>query len=132
MLLGRRSHEDVRSFLCGYCDVALAPYNHEWKQSTVPGFFGSRKLREYLAAGLPVLAPDIPAMDPVVLASSAGALYRPGSAEDLAETLEAWMADPDLVKRMGARGREAARAFSWDALVEDSELMRCIARWDAV
>lgn len=64
---------------------------------------------EALAAGRPVVAPAVGG--PAEIAdTSCALLYRPGDAAAAADALEALLSDPALATRMGAAGRERARA----------------------
>lgn len=64
------------------------------------------KLFEYLMAGLAVVAPDLPALAPVV--DGVGLTYPPGDAAALAATLERLAADRELVRTLAATARERA------------------------
>lgn len=58
-LLGRRPYEQVPAYLAGL-DAGLIPYRHGgWADGSFPA-----KLFEYLAAGLPVVATNLPALRP--------------------------------------------------------------------
>lgn len=108
-LLGHRPYEELPNYLRGF-DVALLPFvKNELTISANP-----LKLREYLAAGLPVVATPIPEVErlapPVRLASTA---------EEYAQQIERILAQG----RAGPspqRSREVCNE-SWDKKVEEME-----------
>lgn len=63
---------------------------------------------EAMAAGLPVVASDLPALAAIVEPGLTGLLVTPGDAAALAAGLEQVLADPSGARRMGALGRERA------------------------
>ena len=67
---------------------------------------------EAMAAGLPVVASDLPVVREV--AGDAVAFVRAGDPEALAAALVEMVADADLRARHAERGRVRAAAFTWD------------------
>jgi glycosyltransferase involved in cell wall biosynthesis len=73
---------------------------------------------EAMAAGLPVVATTLPAVDEVVANATTGAI-TPASPEALAASLAVWCADPSRRARGGAAARErAVRVFGIDRMVD--------------
>ncbi|MGQ9888300.1 MAG: glycosyltransferase [Aggregatilineales bacterium] len=74
------------------------------------------KLFEYMAAGRPVVASDLPAWADVVQDGETALLVPPGDVNALAAAIARLRADPDLRRRLGdaARARALAR-YTWDA-----------------
>jgi glycosyltransferase involved in cell wall biosynthesis len=112
-LLGHRSYNRLPEFLRGF-DLALLPFvNNELTVNANP-----LKLREYLAAGLPVIASPIPEV-----ARYAGLVV-------LAKTAEEYELAIDAVLKKGESGPSAGRSTmmaseSWDAkVIAIEELMR--------
>jgi glycosyltransferase involved in cell wall biosynthesis len=70
-----------------------------------------RKLFEYLAAGIPVVAADVPTIREVVEGSQCGLLVDPESAESIAEGIRSLLDDPLLRHIMGENGRSAAELY---------------------
>jgi glycosyltransferase involved in cell wall biosynthesis len=103
--MGRKRYED----LPGYCkafDVALMPFKvNELTLNANP-----LKVREYLAAGLPVVSTDIPEVRKVGLCKVAT------STEDFVRKV-----DECLAEGAGPSRERAERIFheSWDAKVEE-------------
>ncbi|HEX8298479.1 MAG TPA: glycosyltransferase family 4 protein [Rubricoccaceae bacterium] len=72
------------------------------------------KLFEYMAAGLPVVATDVPLWRSVVEGAGCGLLVNPLDPTAIAGACTRLLTDDVLAARMGAAGREAALArFSW-------------------
>jgi phosphatidyl-myo-inositol alpha-mannosyltransferase len=99
--------EEERARLVAEADVLCAPSLGRESFGVV--------LLEAMAAGLPVVATDIPGYAAVV-PPEAGRLVPPGDAGALADTLRELLDDPALRARMGAAGRRAARAYDWRAV----------------
>lgn len=74
-------------------------------------------LVEAMAAGLPVVATDIPGYREVVSDGVEGLLVPPHDPGALAAALRRVLTDPALAASLGAAGRRRARTFSWDAIV---------------
>jgi glycosyltransferase involved in cell wall biosynthesis len=75
---------------------------------------------EALACGTPVIAFDIPCLREVLRPETA-ALVPAFQVEAYAEALAGLLADPERCRRMGQRGREAARGFDWARIAERQE-----------
>lgn len=70
---------------------------------------------EAMAMGIPVVVADLPALREIV-GDERGARFRSGSAEDLAGRLEALLADPESLRRMGEAGRAwVTQERTWDS-----------------
>jgi phosphatidylinositol alpha-mannosyltransferase len=74
-------------------------------------------LVEAMAAGVPVVASDIPGYREVVRDDVDGLLVPPGDPEALAGALRRVLGEPALAERLAAAGLERARTFSWDVIV---------------
>jgi glycosyltransferase involved in cell wall biosynthesis len=108
-LLGHRPYNRLPEFLRGF-DVALLPFvNNELTVNANP-----LKLREYLAAGLPVVASPIPEV------------VRYASLVALANTAEEYEKEIDSILKKGESGPSKTRSAkmaseSWDAKVIEIE-----------
>lgn len=74
----------------------------------------ANKLFDYMGAGLPVLASDVPPMRRVLSETGAGVLVPPANVRALAHGLITLLRDPGLRKRLGEAGRHSvATRYSW-------------------
>ncbi|MGH9669124.1 MAG: glycosyltransferase, partial [Terriglobales bacterium] len=71
---------------------------------------------EAMAAGLPVIASDVPGLSQVV--GSAGLLFPRGDADCLAGHISSVLASESLRRQLSQAGRERARSFSIEQSVE--------------
>jgi glycosyltransferase involved in cell wall biosynthesis len=101
-------------------DIGVAPFDLDAHKPLTLGFYWSPlKIFEYMASGLPVVAPAAGRIPQLVEGGVEGLLYQPGAAVDgLADALER-LADGALRRRLGAAARErAVRQYSWRAHCE--------------
>ena len=63
---------------------------------------------ESLLAGVPVVEPACGVFGELVEATGGGLLFEPGNVDDMTEKLKAMLRDPDLARRLGQHGRQAA------------------------
>jgi alpha-maltose-1-phosphate synthase len=98
------------------CDIGAAPFDIAAHRPLSLGFYWSPlKMFEYMAAALPVVAPDADRISTLVGHEREGLLYRPGDHGSLASALER-LTDAPLRARLGAAARErAVREYSWAA-----------------
>jgi glycosyltransferase involved in cell wall biosynthesis len=74
----------------------------------------ANKLFDYMAAGLPVVAVDVPPMRRVLDETDAGVLYPPDDVGALAGGIVELLNDPPRRERLGANGRRAVMTrYSW-------------------
>jgi glycosyltransferase involved in cell wall biosynthesis len=100
----------------GHADIGVAPFDPVRHAPLQLGFYWSPlKIFEYMAVGLPVVAPAIPRLGRLVLHEHEGLLYDPSDPRGLDRAIAA-LADPALRRRLGAAARErVVRDFSWQA-----------------
>ncbi len=82
------------------------------------------KLLEFMAAGLPVVASDTGPGGRIMEASGCGKLLWAEEVPQIADTVEAWMRQPEAAQAMGLRGQ----AYVLEHLVWESELAR-LEQW---
>ena len=70
-------------------------------------------LVEAMAAGLPVVASDIPGYDEVVTDGVEGLLVPPGDSAAVAKAAGSILDDPGLAVRFATAGRARAETFDW-------------------
>jgi glycosyltransferase involved in cell wall biosynthesis len=107
ILPGAVPEEQLPAYLAAI-DVAVAP-------SSTESPFPTRRLLQYLAAGVPVVAADSEAAAHCVREDETGLLYAPDDVDGLADALGALLADSDRAAKLGAAGREhVSSRHSWD------------------
>jgi glycosyltransferase involved in cell wall biosynthesis len=97
-------------------DIGVAPFDTLRHGPLRLGFYWSPlKIFEYMAVGLPVIAPALPRLKRLVEHKREGLLYRPDEPRALDRAIAA-LGDAALRARMGAAARQrVARDFSWAA-----------------
>jgi glycosyltransferase involved in cell wall biosynthesis len=97
-------------------DIGVAPFEPVKHAPLRLGFYWSPlKVFEYMAAGLPVVAPALPRLGKLVEHGREGLLYDPVEPRALDRALVA-LADADVRRRLGRAARErVVRDFSWQA-----------------
>ena len=109
---GAQPNERVPSYLAA-CEVFVSP-------AVGQESFGIA-LVEAMAAGLPVVATDIPGYREVVSDGVEGLLVPPRDPEALAAGLVRVLTETGLAARLGEAGRERARTFDWPIVVDRLE-----------
>ena len=112
VMLGNVPHDDLPPYHAA-SEVFCAP-------STGRESFGI-VLVEAMAAGLPVVATDIPGYREVVRDGIEGVLVPPRDADSLADAIDGLLDDPDLAKRLAEAGRQRSQRYSWDTVAKEIE-----------
>ena len=114
-LIGAVRHEDVAPILAA-ADIGVAPFDVAAHPSLAHEFHWSPlKIFEYMASGLPVVAPRIARLAGIVSDGREGLLYDAASPDGLADALER-LADAATRQRLGAAARaRAVSEFSWSS-----------------
>jgi alpha-maltose-1-phosphate synthase len=102
-LLGPIPHREMPAVLAD-ASIGLVPY-----AADAPTYFSPLKLFEYMAAGLAVVAADLPAVREVVLAET-GVLVPRGNPEALASAVAELSLDAAHRERLGRAARELVAA----------------------
>jgi alpha-maltose-1-phosphate synthase len=100
-------------------DIGVAPFDVGAHGPLALGFYWSPlKMFEYMAVGLPVVAPAVDRIGGLVEHEREGVLYDPARPHALADAL-ARLKDPALRARLGAAARaRAVREYSWNSHCE--------------
>ncbi len=125
-LAGRLLHEEMTLFLRHLCFACISPYDGSWVCSQKPNFFASRKVKEYFAAGKPVIVSDVRGRGDFLVDGETCLLYPAGDSHALAEKMKALVADKPLAAKLGQNGRKLAEKFSWTRLYRESSLPRLL------
>jgi glycosyltransferase involved in cell wall biosynthesis len=112
---GALPHDQIPACLAA-CDFGVAPFDPETHPALSLGFYWSPlKIFEYMAAGLPVVAPAIDRIPTLVGHNSEGLLYDTAIRTGLPHAFEA-LTEVNLRRRLGRAARErAVRDYSWAA-----------------
>jgi glycosyltransferase involved in cell wall biosynthesis len=107
---------DVMPACLAACDVGVAPFDVSAHAPLSLGFYWSPlKMFEYMASGLPVVAPAVDRIPALVAHEREGLLYHPARSPALADALVR-LGDAGLRRQFGAAARErAVREYSWAA-----------------
>ena len=112
-LMGAVSHEDVPAILAS-ADIGVAPFDVSAHPSLAYEFHWSPlKIFEYMASGLPVVAPRIERLASIVNDGTEGLLYDADNPDALADALER-LSIPAVRRPLGEAARvRAVNEFSW-------------------
>ena len=115
---GAVPHQQMPAALAS-AHIGVAPFDIAAHKPLALGFYWSPlKMFEYMAAGLPVVAPAIARIPQLVGHGREGLLYDPAETGALARALET-LADNGLRRTLGAAARErAVREYGWQAHCE--------------
>ena len=96
-------------------DIGVAPFDLAAHRPLTLGFYWSPlKVFEYMAAGLPVVAPRIDRLESIVRSGREGVLYEPARPDGLADAID-HLRDPSARAPLGTAARERVVArFGWD------------------
>jgi len=91
-------------------DVAVMPFpeTEHYKYYMSP-----LKLFEYMAAGVPIVASDLPSIREILQHDRNAWLVPPGNSDSLGEAILALLRDPARSTRLAATAKEDARQYSW-------------------
>jgi glycosyltransferase involved in cell wall biosynthesis len=107
---------DVLPACLAAAHIGVAPFDTAAHAPLTMAFYWSPlKVFEYMAAGLPVVAPDIPRLRQILGAGEAGLLYDAANPRGLADAIAALaQAGPARRAALGAAARRRAeREYSW-------------------
>jgi glycosyltransferase involved in cell wall biosynthesis len=81
------------------------------------------KLFEYMAAGRPIVASDLPSLREVLRPDDNAVLFEAGNPEALAAGIARVLGDAGLASRLAARAREDVIEWTWDRRAERLETL---------
>lgn len=106
---GRVEPSRVPSYLSA-CDVLTMPFPNVEHYAR---FMSPLKLFEYLAAGKPIIASDLPTIREVIDEKSA-VLVAPSDPSSLAGGMEKILSDPSFAKELAERSHALVAQYSWE------------------
>jgi glycosyltransferase involved in cell wall biosynthesis len=110
-LVGFRSHSDVLAFQRA-ADVLVLP--HSMKHIHSAYYTSPLKLFEYMAAGVPIVATELPATKEVLRHAENGWLVQPDSPSALAEGIRHVLANGCLASALADQAKQDAKLYSWE------------------
>jgi len=113
--LGAKPLETLNQYL-NAADIGLAPFR---KARNARIGLSPLKIRDYAAAGLPVITSNLPGLD-TFQQESWITLVEPENARAFADAIIRWLDDPDEQRRLTARAY-AVQNFSWADVVQQLE-----------
>lgn len=116
---GHVPHADVPRLISAW-DVVLAPYQRRVivadGRTDAARWMSPLKIFEYMAAGKPILASDLPVLREILTHEATALLLAPDAPELWADALAALRADPARGRALGARANEVFLAHhTWRA-----------------
>ncbi len=108
LFLGAVARDEIPKLLAG-CEMLVLPSRRE--------AFGM-VLLEAMAAGKPVVATRVDGIPELVSDGENGLLVNPDDPQALADAICALLEDQGLARRLGRRGKELARDYSWSKIAE--------------
>lgn len=91
-------------------DVAIAPN----RANAISSHYTSPlKIFEYMAMGLPIIAPQLPAFEEILSNGENALLFEANSAHDLAEKMTTLMNDKALRSTISSNALEESKKYSW-------------------
>ncbi|MCC6173799.1 MAG: glycosyltransferase family 4 protein [Chloroflexi bacterium] len=104
-------HAQVRARIAG-AGVAVVPL----PDNLMARYFTSPlKVFDYMAAGVPIVASDLPSLREVLVDGDTALLVPPGDPGALAAAIRRLMVSPGLADRLRRTAFEQVRDYSWDA-----------------
>lgn len=95
-------------------DVLVAPYTEESRQYISP-----LKLFEYMAAGKPIVASQLPVLEEVLIDGKNSILVEPDSTKELTEAINRLLNDKELSKRLSQAVQENVHRYTWETRAEN-------------
>jgi len=104
-------------------DVCIIPYDKNDTHSRYKNFFSSRKTKEYLALGKPIIVSDTIGREQYLTEGRNCLTYKSRNPEDLARKITILKNNPALAEEMSKNNTELARQFTWKKVIQDSGIL---------
>ncbi len=119
---GTVTHSQVKGLL-KLIDICVIPYSGNFYQAKIKGYFSSRKTKEYLAAGKPIIVSDIEGKDPFLQEGENMLSYKPGEPKALAQKINQLLNNQSLYDEICRNNLRLAEEFSWKKIITESSLL---------
>jgi glycosyltransferase involved in cell wall biosynthesis len=110
VLIGWLNHRDMNQYLKKHISIGLVAYKPTYQSMVITS---PSKIFDYFAVGLPVIAPDIPTVEDIVIPNRNGLLYIPDNAESLANCINELFKSRKKYLQFQKTSIESAQEFSW-------------------
>lgn len=119
---GKKPQKEAFSIMHMF-DICILPYDKIDSHSNYPGFFSSRKTKEYIAAGKPIIVADVIGKESCLIPNRNCLLYESRNPRDLADKISELFDNPSLLSAMGKNNFEMRDHFSWRYLIQNSGII---------
>ncbi len=126
---GRLNQMDAYALL-NTADACIIPYDENDSHSKIKGFFSSRKTKEYLALGKPIIVAESIGREQFLVEGTNCLTYESRNPKDLAEKITYLRNNPEIADRMSKNNRELARQFTWKSIIQKSGILDELAGKD--
>ncbi|HUV45625.1 MAG TPA: glycosyltransferase family 4 protein [Dehalococcoidia bacterium] len=120
-------HREVVILLKHIIDISILPYNKDWYGSKVKNFFSSRKSSEYVDAGKPIIASDIPGIPSFLKEGVNYITYESKNPQQLAEKIKLLLDDRALYRRLSENNLKLVKEITWEQNIKKSGLLDIIS-----
>lgn len=110
LFVGKVPHSDIPSYL-KIADVAVIPETNDFRSPI--------KMFEYMAMGLPVVAPKKPAIEVAITHQKEGLLFEAGNSSSMAQMLRESLSEPEFANKLGENARQKVfKNYTWEKHAE--------------
>lgn len=128
IFLDRLDYKVAIYLLKKFFDVSVVPYSKSGRCSNIDDFYSARKVKEYLAAGKPIIISDIKGRESYLKENENVIVYEAGNPQDLALKISKILSDTELYKIMSKNNVEKAKEYTWSKLIQNSGLIGYLSK----
>ena len=114
-VIGHVSYDDIPNYILASdigVNLLLPSFNNK--------FGNPNKIFEYLAGNVPLLVSNLPEMEKVVKEGDCGFVVDPSNPKDIAEKIDIFIKNPELIKIKGMNGRKIVEEkYNWEMQVDN-------------
>lgn len=106
LLVGKVPHSEIPAYL-KVADIAVIPETNDFRSPI--------KMFEYMAMGVPIIAPKKPAIEVVITNKKNGLLFDLGNSSSLTQALLQCLSKPEFANKLGENARQKVfNNFTWE------------------